>query len=125
MHPLNIFPDCKSVISIAQPIPRGTYRGITEGTHWNNYTYYAYNRLNTVFRPIVTDELSRFIEDRGFEAVPVYPGVEGGQHGFAMRPPDFHVPARKTRASGGCGRRSGRSPCGSAPRSPRSRPCRP
>ena len=75
MHPLNIFPDCKSVISIVQPIPRGSYRGITEGTHWNNYTYYSYNRLNTVFRPIVTDELSRFIEDHGYEAVPVYPGV--------------------------------------------------
>jgi ferredoxin len=75
MHPANIFPDCQSVISIVQPIPRGAYRGITEGTHWNNYTYYAYNRLNTVFRPIVTDAVARFIEDRGFEAVPVYPGV--------------------------------------------------
>ncbi len=75
MHPLNIFPDCKSVISIVQAIPRSTYRGITEGTHWNNYTYYAYNRLNTLFRPMVTDELSRFIEECGFEAVPVYPGV--------------------------------------------------
>ena len=75
MHPSNIFPDCKSVISVVQPIPRGTYRGITEGTHWNNYTYYAYNRLNTVFRPMLTDEVSRFIEEHGFEAVPVYPGV--------------------------------------------------
>lgn len=75
MHPANLFPDCKSVISIVQPIPRGTYRGITEGTHWNNYTYYAYNRLNTLFRPLVTDELARFIEDHGHEAVPVYPGV--------------------------------------------------
>ena len=75
MHPSNIFPDCKSVISIVQPIPRSTYRGITEGTHWNNYTYYAYNRLNTLFRPLVTDELARFIEDHGYEAVPVYPGV--------------------------------------------------
>jgi len=75
MHPCNIFPDCKSVISLVQPIPRSTYRGITEGTHWNNYTYYSYNRLNTLFRPIVTDELSRFIEDFGYEAVPVYPGV--------------------------------------------------
>lgn len=75
MHPANIFPDCKSVISLVQPIPRSTYRGITEGTHWNNYTYYSYNRLNTLFRPIVTDELSRFIEDHGYEAVPVYPGV--------------------------------------------------
>ena len=75
MHPKNIFPECKSVISIIQPIPRGTYRGITEGTHWANYTYYSYNRLNTLYRPIVTYEVSRFIEDHGFEAVPIFPGV--------------------------------------------------
>lgn len=73
MHPKNIFPDCKSVITIVQPIPRGSYRGITEGTHWANYTFYSYNRLNTLFRPIITYETACFIEDRGFEAVPVYP----------------------------------------------------
>ena len=56
-------------------IPRSTYRGITEGTYWSNYTYYSYNRLNTLFRPLVTYDLARFIEDHGFEAVPVYPGV--------------------------------------------------
>ncbi len=75
MHPKNIFPDCKSVITIVQPFPRGSYRGITEGTHWANYTFYSYNRLNTLFRPTVTYETACFIEDRGFEAVPVYPGV--------------------------------------------------
>ncbi len=75
MHPLNIFPDCKSVITIVQPIPRGAYRGITEGTHWANYTYYGYNRLNTLFRPAVTFATACFIEDHGFEAVPIYPGV--------------------------------------------------
>jgi ferredoxin len=75
MHPCNIFPDCRSVISIARPIPRGVYRGITEGTHWSNYTYYGYNRLNTLFRPAVTYRMACFIEDQGFEAVPLYPGV--------------------------------------------------
>lgn len=75
MHPANIAPDCRSVITIAMPIPRGTYRGITEGTHWSNYTYYAYNRLNTLFRPQVTYHAACLIEDHGFEAVPVYPGV--------------------------------------------------
>jgi ferredoxin len=75
MHPRNIFPDCRSVISIVQPIPRGTYRGITEGTHWSNYTFYAYNRLNELFRPRRTYELACFIEDRGWEACAVYPGV--------------------------------------------------
>ncbi len=75
MHPLNIFPDCKSVITIVQPFPRGTYRGISEGTYWPNYTFYSYNRLNTLFRPKVTYNTACFIEDQGFEAVPVYPGV--------------------------------------------------
>ena len=75
MHPKNIFPECKSVISIVCPIPRGTYRGITEGTHWPNYTFYSYNRLNTLFRPLVTLKTACMIEDAGFEAVPIYPGV--------------------------------------------------
>ncbi len=75
MHPKNIFPDCKSVITIVQPIPRGVYRGITEGTHWPNYSFYGYNRLNTLFRPKVTFATACFIEDHGWEATPVYPGV--------------------------------------------------
>lgn len=74
MHPRNIFPDCRSVITILQPIPRSTYRGITEGTHWPNYTYYSYNRLNELFRPMISDRLTCFLEDYGYEAVPVYPG---------------------------------------------------
>ena len=99
MHPKNIFPDCRSVITIAQPIPRGTYRGITEGTHWANYTFYAYNRLNTIFRPIVTFETACFIEDHGYEAVPVYPGgPEAGGVGAPVAPgrppPDININVR-------------------------------
>lgn len=75
MHPKNIFPECKSVISVIQPIPRGTYRGITEGTYWSNYTFYAYNRLNTLYRPKREYALACLIEDMGWEACPVYPGV--------------------------------------------------
>jgi epoxyqueuosine reductase len=71
----NYFPAAKSVIAIVMRIPRGSYRGIEEGTHWHNYTFYAYNRLNTVILPSVTYELSRFIEDFGWEAVPHYPAV--------------------------------------------------
>ena len=82
MHPSNIFPECKSVISVVAPFPRGTYRGITEGTHWPNYTYYSYNRLNNLFRPRITYEIACFMEDHGWEAVPLYPAVpeRGGMH---------------------------------------------
>ena len=75
MNPKNYFPEAKSVIVIAMRIPRGTYRGIEEGTHWHNYTYYAYNRLNTLYRPRLTYALACFIEDHGWEAVPNYPAV--------------------------------------------------
>ncbi len=79
MNPINIFPECKSAIVVYRRIPRGVYRGVEEGTHWSNYTFYGYNRLNTLFRPIGTYELSCFVEDMGFEAVPVYPGVSEAQ----------------------------------------------
>lgn len=78
MSPLTYFPEAKSVIALAMRIPRGTYRGIEEGTHWHNYTFYSYNKLNSFFRPRLTYELSRFIEDHGWEAVAHYPAVPEG-----------------------------------------------
>ncbi len=78
MSPLTYFPEARSVIAIAMRIPRGTYRGIEEGTHWHNYTFYSYNKLNTLFRPKKTYEMCCFIEDHGWEAVPHYPAVPEG-----------------------------------------------
>lgn len=78
MSPLTYFPDAKSVIAVAMRIPRGTYRGIEEGTHWHNYTFYSYNKLNSLFRPIKSYELCCFIEDHGWEAVAHYPAVPEG-----------------------------------------------
>lgn len=78
MSPLTYFPEAKSVIAVAMRIPRGTYRGIEEGTHWHNYTFYSYARLNSFFRPRLSYELARFIEDHGWEAVPHYPAVPEG-----------------------------------------------
>ena len=75
MNPKNYFPEAKSVIVTVMRIPRGSYRGIEEGTHWHNYTYYSYNKLNTLFRPRLTYALSCFIEDHGWEAAPHFPAV--------------------------------------------------
>ncbi|HBL83357.1 MAG: hypothetical protein A2Y17_05285 [Clostridiales bacterium GWF2_38_85] len=75
MAPKSYFPEAKSVIVIVMRIPRGSYRGIEEGTHWHNYTYYSYNKLNTIFRPRLTYQLSTFIEDHGWEACPCFPAV--------------------------------------------------
>ena len=83
MNPKTYFPEAKSVIVIGMRIPRGSYRGIEEGTHWHNYSFYAYNRLNTIFRPRLTYELACFIEDHGWEAVPHYPAVPERSPGHA------------------------------------------
>ena len=66
LSPLTYFPGAKSVIAVAMRIPRGTSRGIEEGTHWHNYTFYSYNKLNSYFRPRLSYELACFIEDHGW-----------------------------------------------------------
>ena len=73
MSPLTYFPEARSVIAVAMRIPRGTYRGIEEGTHWHNYTFYSYNKLNSLIRPKKSYDLCCFIEDHGWEAVAHYP----------------------------------------------------
>ena len=75
MDPRNSFPGARSAIVLGRRIPRGVYRGIEEGTHWSNYTFYGYNRLNTLMLPKAQYATACFIEDYGFEATPVYPGV--------------------------------------------------
>ena len=107
MSPLSYFPEAKSVIAVAMRIPRGTYRGIEEGTHWHNYTFYSYNKLNAYFRPRLSYELCRFIEDHGWEAVAHYPAVPEGNGVNATPvaegklPPDIMCSVRLIAA--GCG----------------------
>ncbi len=106
MSPSTYFPGARSVIAIAMRIPRGTYRGIEEGTHWHNYTFYSYNKLNSLFRPRLSYELACFIEDHGWEAALHYPAVpEGnGTTGEPVRegiPPDVVCSVRLIAA--GCG----------------------
>ena len=107
MSPSTYFPGARSVIAIAMRIPRGTYRGIEEGTHWHNYTFYSYNKLNSLLRPRLTYALASFIEDHGWEAVCHYPGVPEGQ-GTTKKPlradgivPDIYCSVRIVAA--GCG----------------------
>lgn len=71
MDPCYIFPDAKTCIVLAFRIPRGYFRGIEEGTYFANYTAMGYAGINEVYGPIVLRELCCYIEDEGFEAVPV------------------------------------------------------
>ena len=69
--PRYIFPDAKSMIVLGYRIPRGTFRGIEEGTYFTSYPSMGYAGINWVYGPMVLWNLSRFIEDEGYEAVPI------------------------------------------------------
>jgi ferredoxin len=76
MHPASIFPEVKSVIVGGRRIVRGGWRGIEEGTYWPNYSYFCYSGLlNTYFLQLPLYETACFIENFGYEALPLYSGV--------------------------------------------------
>jgi epoxyqueuosine reductase len=69
--PRYIFPGAKSCIVLAFRLPRGYFRGIEEGTYFQSYTFMGYGGLNRIYMPIVLRELCCYIEDHGYEAVPI------------------------------------------------------
>ena len=70
MHPASILPEAESVIVLAFRILRGALRGIEEGTYFAAYPSMCYAGINLNFAPKALYDLSRFIEDNGYEAVP-------------------------------------------------------
>ena len=69
--PRYIFPGAKSCIVLAFRIPRGYLRGIEEGTFFSVYTSMGYAGINEVFAPIILRELCCYLEDEGYESVPL------------------------------------------------------
>ncbi len=70
-HPLSIFPETKSVIVLGRRITRGTLRGVEEGTNFGNYSMFGYDWLENRFIALTTFTVSEFLEDNGWEAVPL------------------------------------------------------
>lgn len=109
MHPSSILPEAKSVIVVGKRIVRGGWRGIEEGTHWPNYTYFDYHgQLNSYFIHLPMYEVACLIEDCGFEAVPYYPGPPEGQGiDEPIRPgsvaPNVHLAIRIAGVAAGLG----------------------
>jgi hypothetical protein len=71
MDPRYIFPDAKSIIGLAFRIPRGYLRGIEEGTFFSAYEFLGYSGMNWRYMPHVLRQIVCYIEDHGYEAVPV------------------------------------------------------
>lgn len=73
-----IFPGAKSMIVLGFRIARGTLRGIEEGTLFSTYPSMGYAALNQIYGPMVLWNLTRFLEDEGYETVPML-NANGGE----------------------------------------------
>jgi ferredoxin len=78
MDPRYIFPGARALIMLGYRIPRGTLRGIEEGTFFINYSSMGYAGINLVYGPVVLWHLNRLLEDEGYETVPI-PNMNGAE----------------------------------------------
>jgi len=71
MDPRYIFPDATRIIGLGFRVPRGYLRGIEEGTFFSVYEFMGYSGMNWRYMPHVMRQIVCYIEDYGYEAVPV------------------------------------------------------
>lgn len=71
MDPKQIMPNAKSVIALGFRVLRGSLRGIEEGTYFSNYSAMGYGGITYLYMPMTVINLSKMIEDAGYEAVPM------------------------------------------------------
>ncbi len=81
MDPRYIFPEAKAMIVLGFRILRGALRGVEEGTFFIAYSGMGYAGINHVLQPMVLWDLCRWLEDQGYEAVPMpndwsWPGTD-------------------------------------------------
>jgi len=70
-HPRAILPETASVVVLGRRIPRGALRGVEEGTNFTNYATYGDDWLDNRFTSLVTYRVAEFLEDAGWESVPL------------------------------------------------------
>ncbi len=71
MDPKQIMPECKSIIGMVFRVERGSLRGIEEGTYFSNYSAMGYGGITYLYMPMTVINLSKSIEDEGYEAIPM------------------------------------------------------
>ena len=71
MDPRQIMPRAKSIIAMGFRVFRGSLRGIEEGTYFSNYSAMGYGGITYLYMPMTVINLSKLIEDEGYEAVPM------------------------------------------------------
>ncbi len=84
-NPFAIFPEGKTVILIGKRICRGSLRGVEEGSNFFDYHLFGNEWLEDQFLASACYDLTREIENKGYEAVPIFPNpVEAHGQGVAV-----------------------------------------
>ncbi len=86
LNPFTIFPEGKTVIVLGKRIMRGSLRGVEEATNFGDFSLFGAAWLEDEFLAIACYDLTRVIEDEGWEACPIFnnPPEAGGQ-GISVR----------------------------------------
>ncbi|NLG13701.1 MAG: hypothetical protein GX561_05790 [Lentisphaerae bacterium] len=71
MDPKQIMPECKSIVGMLFRVERGSLRGLEEGTYFSNYSSMGYGGITYLYMPMTVINLSKTIEDQGYEAIPM------------------------------------------------------
>jgi ferredoxin len=71
MDPRQIMPECRSVIGMVFRVMRGSLRGVEEGTFFSNYSAMGYGGITYLYMPMTVINMSKIIEDEGYEAIPI------------------------------------------------------
>lgn len=95
VNPFSIFPEGKTVIMIGKRICRGSLRGIEEGSNFGDYGMFGSSWLEDEFLAIACYDITRVLENEGWEACPIFPNpTEVAPQGVAIAPdkpaPDVH-----------------------------------
>lgn len=72
-NPFSIFPAGETVIILGKRICRGSLRGVEEGSNFEDYNMFGHSWLEDNFLTIVCYDMTRVLEDNGWEAVPIFP----------------------------------------------------
>lgn len=72
-NPFSIFPEGETVVVLGKRICRGSLRGVEEGSNFMDYNIFGNKWLEDTFLSVACYEMTRVLEDAGWEAVPIFP----------------------------------------------------
>lgn len=92
-NPAAIAPECRSVIVLGRRILRGSLRGVEEGTSFGStYRLFGFTWLEDNFLSQTSYDLTCWIEEQGFEAVPLFGYHDAGMPKGLPVSPDKPAP---------------------------------